>query len=453
MFEYDYRELLIRYYFNEEETQLLNIPPFDYQNSVKWHYWYNPLNEREQKRMVYASVEKNYDNINPWVYYLLDQNANQFAVYHGIEISDPTYQNTNGQFCTTPMPTPTVFLYPTEYNTYGAGSELQLSYRYSLNDSTWLKHFKIHDHIGNIRSTIKEDGLGGANISGQYDYEPFGALLWSGIDTELSKDKFISKEKDVESSLGDYGVRKYDDYIGRFMQVDPMWEKYYELTPYNYSANNPLILVDKNGMWFTCVHEKMTNQALSYLGCFKPGEIRDIIKGNASVDDSQNQVPELQFQHWMLSRTLAKQYISDGIDIEGGVYNDAIYFIENNLDDYINNGSLESLGAVLHTIQDSYCPGHEGFQEFHFPSDGVFNYLYYGASHLGQDFSPYPMKSTNRNMEKNKKAKAYDAAYNATKEIALKAWRLRQEVLRTKRRMDIRSQFQANGNHQHYEIK
>ncbi len=33
---------------------------------------------------------------------------------------------------------------------------------------------------------------------------------------------FISKEKDIESSLGDFGVRKYDEEMGRFTSIDPL---------------------------------------------------------------------------------------------------------------------------------------------------------------------------------------------------------------------------------------
>jgi RHS repeat-associated protein len=50
--------------------------------------------------------------------------------------------------------------------------------------------------------------------------------------------RLIGKEKDIESSLGDFGVRKYDEEIGRFISPDPLWEKYYGLTPNNYCGNN-----------------------------------------------------------------------------------------------------------------------------------------------------------------------------------------------------------------------
>ncbi len=52
-----------------------------------------------------------------------------------------------------------------------------------------------------------------------------------------TRQSYIGKEKDVESSLGDHGVRKYDYETGRFNSVDPLFEKYYGWTPYQFAGN------------------------------------------------------------------------------------------------------------------------------------------------------------------------------------------------------------------------
>jgi RHS repeat-associated protein len=89
--------------------------------------------------------------------------------------------------------------------------------------------------------------LKNSEIIGSYMYERFGKqfTLFSESQTRLS---FISKEKDIESELSDFGVRKYDNEIGRFTSIDPLWEKYYSWTPYHYCSNNPVMGSDPGGM-------------------------------------------------------------------------------------------------------------------------------------------------------------------------------------------------------------
>ena len=62
---------------------------------------------------------------------------------------------------------------------------------------------------------------------------------------------FNGKEKDNEVSGDgnqyDYGFRIYNPRIGRFLSVDPLTNKYPELTPYQFASNMPIIAIDLDG--------------------------------------------------------------------------------------------------------------------------------------------------------------------------------------------------------------
>ncbi|MFY0254669.1 RHS repeat-associated core domain-containing protein [Chitinophaga sp. 30R24] len=63
---------------------------------------------------------------------------------------------------------------------------------------------------------------------------------------------FNGKENDNEvkgeGNQQDYGMRVYDPRIGRFFSVDPLANKYPTQSTYSFAANNPIMLVDVNGM-------------------------------------------------------------------------------------------------------------------------------------------------------------------------------------------------------------
>jgi len=107
-----------------------------------------------------------------------------------------------------------------------------------------LSYFYHPDHLGS--SSWITDGTGQAIQ--HLHYLPFGEdwvdqrnSSWNAPYT------FSGKEKDVETGYGYFGARYYDSGLSIWLSVDPMSDKYPSMSPYNYCANNPVMLVDPDG--------------------------------------------------------------------------------------------------------------------------------------------------------------------------------------------------------------
>jgi RHS repeat-associated protein len=54
-------------------------------------------------------------------------------------------------------------------------------------------------------------------------------------------------DKDINIGIQDYGMRIYSERLGRFLSVDPLGNKYPELTSYQFASNTPIQAVDLDG--------------------------------------------------------------------------------------------------------------------------------------------------------------------------------------------------------------
>jgi RHS repeat-associated protein len=116
--------------------------------------------------------------------------------------------------------------------------------------SKYVYYYTLSDHLGNARLVMNDDQ--DAEVVQSNSYSAFG-LLALGPDGTASKfnNRFYNgKEKQEGTGWLDYGARMYSPEMGRWMSVDPKSEKYVNLSPYNFTGNNPVKFIDKDGKDF-----------------------------------------------------------------------------------------------------------------------------------------------------------------------------------------------------------
>ena len=112
-----------------------------------------------------------------------------------------------------------------------------------LSASTPAYYYYLKDHQGNNRVVINSSGT----VQETNHYYPFGGVFASTGNVQPYK--YNGKELDTKKGLNwyDYGARHYDATLGRWFVEDPLAEKYYAWSPYNYCINDPVKLIDPNG--------------------------------------------------------------------------------------------------------------------------------------------------------------------------------------------------------------
>lgn len=106
--------------------------------------------------------------------------------------------------------------------------------------------FFLIDHLGSVRAVIDEIG----STCQINQYYPFGDLINDPRLAAGSQDnrfRYTGKELVTESGQYDFRARFLSPLVGRFNTVDPLAEKYYDVSPYAYCNNNPTYFVDNDG--------------------------------------------------------------------------------------------------------------------------------------------------------------------------------------------------------------
>lgn len=210
---YDYRNLLLEV---KSEVGQTNPPTYYYTR-----YWYDDNGNRIKKLVLNSLVSNpSYPDWNN------PTQTGNWGIYQTINYS----QDASGK---------DIVIFKDGdldyYNIWGTN----LIGKITSDDS---KYFYIKDHLDSIRVVLNEANQRVACI----DYDVWGNIIreWQPEDTT---NKFISKERDFESSYDYIGVRQYNSRIARWNGQEPRLESFQGYSPYIYSLQNPLKLKDSNG--------------------------------------------------------------------------------------------------------------------------------------------------------------------------------------------------------------
>jgi len=158
---------------------------------------------------------------------------------------------------------------------YGFANTIDSAYRTVF--KTGLKQYELSNHLGNVLVTISDKKIGidvgladgiidyyTADVITANDYYPFGmAMPGRSYNASSYLYGFNGKELDpnMDGNNYDYGFRIYNPQIARFLSVDPLTNKYPELTPYQFASNRPIDGIDQDGLEYQAINAKGDNIA------------------------------------------------------------------------------------------------------------------------------------------------------------------------------------------------
>lgn len=184
-------------------------------------------------------------------------------------------------------------------------------------------------------------------------YYPFGLKI-DGISTSAfgkleNKFRYNGKrldDKEFSDGTGlhwyDYGGREYDVQVGRFMRNDPLSEKFYEMSTYQYAANNPIRNID-----FLGLAPVTTYQPYDWI---RLADGNRIYNSRVLDQDRASTIYGSDATHIVNGSTESKYFLNDGSEVT--LYSNGTYAI---------NGVVETArDAYNDAIKDSWDTDNNG---------------------------------------------------------------------------------------------
>ena len=120
---------------------------------------------------------------------------------------------------------------------------------YNIQRDTYLPYYYIKDYLGNVRETYVCLTQTSSQCIQRMQYYPSGMPWNDNYQPSQQPYKYGGKEFIEIHGLDEYDsqARWYYPALMRTTTQDPLAEKYYDISPYAWCANNPVNLVDPDG--------------------------------------------------------------------------------------------------------------------------------------------------------------------------------------------------------------
>lgn len=335
-----------------------------------------------------------------------------------------------------------------------------------VNDSyNYIFHYL--DHLGNIRIRYAKDTSDDTvKILEEKHYYPFG-LQHKGYNQQRSGfrskalnntivltpiDPFVGStytygfggkeyQDELDLNMYDFGARNYMPDLGRWSNVDPFSENYFDNSPYNYVANNPIFYIDPDGMQIKDP-DKVAEKYKGHLETTNKN-IRSLVNSGNLNEDIGNKLTSFNNSELKKIKQLEKSdqvytFSSNNSSNEG----EALY--DSSSEEVLINVDKNNLGVIGHELNHAY-QFEKG--EISFLSD---NSGYGSLYDVGDETSSYnvergitsglaPFKSwENKDVLNFGKTKMTPPAYQTLPTISIK--------LRSKQGKDLRKKTIEAGN-------
>ncbi|UBM59516.1 peptidoglycan DD-metalloendopeptidase family protein [Marinilongibacter aquaticus] len=114
----------------------------------------------------------------------------------------------------------------------------------------WAYEFDYKDHLGNTRVSFRANGSQ-LEKTAETHFDPWGLRLAGTGTVNAVQNRWEMQGHEKEETFGlnriNFGARTFNATIGRFDRVDMYSEKYYSLSTFQYSNNNPNRFIDPDG--------------------------------------------------------------------------------------------------------------------------------------------------------------------------------------------------------------